>query len=96
MVMEEREQVKCVECGRIMHFTRTSLQLEREEIVLIFEDVPCLECPYCGEQEIPGVFAEEVSTLAEYFMKANQTIKNIPVSVERININLASQVEAVG
>lgn len=89
--MEKREEVKCVECGKIMHLSRTSIQLEREGIVLIFEDVPCIECLYCGEQEIPGIIAEEVSSLAEYFMKANQTIENIPALVERININLASK-----
>ncbi|MBU0567434.1 YgiT-type zinc finger protein [bacterium] len=93
--MKEKQQVKCIECGRAMHSLRTSLQLEREGIVLIFEDVPSIECPYCGEQEIPGTIAEEVSVLAEYFMKAKQMVAELPVPVERININLAPQIEAV-
>lgn len=93
--MGEREQVKCTECGKLMRSSRTSLQLEREGIVLIFEDVPCIECPYCGEEELPGIIAEKVSFLAEYFMKANQTVTELPVLVERINVNLASQAETV-
>lgn len=60
-------------------------------MVLIFEDVPCLECPSCGQQEIPGAIAEEISNLAEYFVKANHTVKDMPVSIGRINIDLEPQ-----
>ena len=67
--MPETKEVKCVECRGIMNLSVMSLQLERGGIVLIFEDVPCLECSSCGQQEIPGAIAEEISILAEYFVK---------------------------
>ncbi|MBC8235310.1 YgiT-type zinc finger protein [bacterium] len=86
--MSETKEVKCIECHGIMRPSLMSLQLERGGMVLIFEDVPCLECPSCGQQEIPGAIAEEISNLAEYFVKANQTVKDVPVSIGRINIDL--------
>ncbi|HIE28054.1 TPA: YgiT-type zinc finger protein [Candidatus Poribacteria bacterium] len=90
--MPEAKQMKCIECHGIMNPSVMSLQLEREGIVLIFEDVPCLECPSCGQQEIPGAIAEEISNLAEYFVKANQAVKDTPaVSIGRINIDLEPQ-----
>ena len=89
--MPETKQVKCIECREIMGPSVMSMQLERGGMVLIFEDVPCFECSSCGQQEIPGTIAEEISTLAEYFVKANQTIKDMPVSIGRINIDLESQ-----
>ncbi len=89
--MSETKQAKCVECRGIMSPSVMSLQLERGEMVLIFEDVPCLECSSCGQQEIPGAIAEEVSTLAEYFVEANQIVKDMPVSIGRINIDLEPQ-----
>jgi YgiT-type zinc finger domain-containing protein len=89
--MSETKEVKCIECRGIMNPSVMSLQLERGEMVLIFEDVPCFECTSCGQQEIPGVIAEEISNLAEYFVKANQTVKDAPVSIGRINIDLEPQ-----
>ena len=73
--MPETKQVKCVDCRGIMNLSVMLLQLERGGMVLIFEDVPCLECSSCGQQEIPGAIAEEISTLAEYFVEANQTVR---------------------
>ena len=73
--ISETKEVKCIECHGIMRPSAMSLQLERGGMVLIFEDVPCLECSSCGQQEIPGVIAEEISNLSEHFVKVNQ--KNI-------------------
>jgi YgiT-type zinc finger domain-containing protein len=89
--MSETKQVKCVDCQGIMNPSVMSLQLDRRGIVLIFEDVPCLECSSCGQQEIPGAIAEEISNLAEYFVKVNQTAKDMPVSIGRINVDLEPQ-----
>ena len=86
--MPETKQMKCIECHGIMNPSVMLLQLAREGIVLIFEDVPCLECPSCGQQEIPGAIAEEISNLAEYFVKVNQVVKDTPVSIGRINVDL--------
>jgi len=74
--ISETKEVKCIECHGIMRPSVMSLQFEREDIVLIFEDVPCLECPSCGQQEILGAIAEEISNLAEDFVKTNQTVRH--------------------
>ena len=81
-----------------MRWSRISLQLERDGLVFIFEDVPALVCSVCGEEDIPGKVAEEIGEIAEQLIQTAQAAADRPLPVQRINIHFVvpSPAELVG
>jgi YgiT-type zinc finger domain-containing protein len=54
--MSEKVMDLCVDCGnRMTHVVLEQLARQRRgAATVIFEDVPCLECPRCGQRYYDG------------------------------------------
>jgi YgiT-type zinc finger domain-containing protein len=50
--------------------TKTTFTVEYKDCIIVVKNVPCLECPMCGEV----TFADEVSERLEILVNAAKTI----------------------
>lgn len=41
--------MKCNHCGNIMETSKTTFSVVKDEAVYVVKNVPCLECPNCGD-----------------------------------------------
>jgi len=74
---------QCVFCGhRHLHPAQTQYIYRHDEKFLIVNDVPCLQCAYCGEQYFEGHVLRNIekkfNEIHHHGRKASQEI-HIPV-----------------
>ena len=56
--------MKCFECGGEVIKTRGSVRMtKKDDTLIIFKGIPLSQCSQCGEQYIPGKWAEKIGEL---------------------------------
>ena len=57
--------------------TKTTFTVEYNECLIVVKNVPCYECPRCGEIIFPDKVSEKLETLVESAKKIMQEISII-------------------
>ena len=76
-----------------MLLTNTSLQMERNGLVLVFEDIPTYVCANCNADEIPGRIADRIWDLADALADSAHRVKGSPIGVERIHVDFGRKAQ---
>ena len=63
---EEVRQMKCFECsGEVIKTTGTVRMTKKDGSLLIFKGIPLSQCRQCGEQYVPGSWAEKIGDMMQ-------------------------------
>ena len=58
--------MKCFECGGEVIQTKGSVRMTKKDgTLIIFKDIPLSQCRQCGEQYIPGNWAEKIGEMMQ-------------------------------
>ena len=58
--------MRCLECGGEIIQTEGSVRMtKRDGTLIIFKGIPLNQCRQCGEQYVPGRWAEKIGNLME-------------------------------
>ena len=75
---------KCVFCGhKYLHPVQTQYIYRHDDQFLIVNDVPCLQCAYCGEQYFEGHILRNIEKkFHEIHVQGHKASQEIHIPVE--------------
>ena len=75
---------KCVFCGhKYLHPVQTQYIYRHDDKFLIVNDVPCLQCVYCGEQYFAGPILRNIEKkFHEIHVQGHKASQEIHIPVE--------------
>ena len=75
---------KCVFCGhKYLHSVQTQYIYRHDNKFLIVNDVPCLQCAYCGEQYFEGHILRNIEKkFNEIHVQGHKASQEIHIPVE--------------
>ena len=79
--MSKKEHLICSQCKTRMEMKKTTVDLEDENILIKFRDVPTEVCPSCGAEYLPASVAKDTNREMEQIKKAVQKALSIPKEV---------------
>ena len=93
--MPEQTTARCVACGGVLIPATTALTMERNCVAVNFDDVPCLRCVACGEEEFDGPLAAELGTVAEAFFKTGAMVATLSDPIRHVRVDVGPVREPV-
>lgn len=76
--------MKCFECGGEVVRTKGAVRMTRKDGgLIVFKGIPLTQCRQCGEQYIPGLWAEKIGDLMR---REKELVPEEIISVPIINL----------
>lgn len=74
--------MKCFECGGQVIKTIGSVRMTKKDgSLIIFKGIPLSQCHQCGEQYVPGIWAEKIGDIMQKEDTSGFSQDNITVPV---------------
>ncbi len=89
--MTEAKPQKCASCGGALSPTTTTLTLRRNGVAVNFDDVPCLRCQSCGEEEFDGPLSVELGRVAEAFFQTGTIVDSLPEPIRHVHVDVSAR-----
>lgn len=89
--MTEAKREKCAACGGPLSPTTTTLMLRRNGVAVNFDDVPCLRCAACGEEEFDGPLSVELGRVAEAFFETGTIVASLPDPIHHVHVDVSAR-----